>query len=478
MNIDLEQILVSDSVPDGTLQSAVNLLEESLPPCRRDLAYALANIRRLEQKYKQACDEILRQDQSLKLAKSQNNLDEVQIIVGDRLNQSQTTTKLKQEYEDLTTKAQNLKDKISETEQQIHKIQIKRKSLKTKTQNAQRRKYYYMALGVIDSTFLINVVEYPVVQEAILQHSQLSVDVRIKFKPIEVAAFALNRLPNMYVSTMDAYHQQMQLIPMEMKLRISDAVKRSIHSLRMGDPLHDSTPLPDELFCEPAGLLGCLCLALNRPNLRWRDVPILLLRLNEQRSPLSNSISQKTETGNYVRKSQISNVQMYLQRSKLRNHNNYEDQKSGKNSNNLKIEDKFLELYTLRGELKYVNVIEKLVIGQALAMMIDIYDQTSNYSEMLAHILNKLTPMYTTSERGLNQLCKHFFENQAKNVDAQISKSYAQFHTPRKSDPLYFQQFNNEYKAAMPEIANSINRQDLTPENLVSVVRQILTSGT
>lgn len=476
MDIDLAQILGSDSVSDSTLASAINFLEESLPACRRELAYGLANLRRVEQKYKQTRDEIIRQDQALVLAKSNNDLDGIQIILGDRLQNTQAIGKLKQEYDGLTQKAQALKDKISETESQIHTLQAKRKSLKTKIQAAQRRKYYYMALGVIDSTFLVNAIEYPVIQEAILQHSQLSVDVRIKFKPIEVAAFALNRLPSMYVSTMDDYHQQLRITVGDMKLRISETVKRSIQTLRMGDPLHDSTPLPDEVFCEPSGILGSLCLAFNRKDLRWSDVPKLLLKIKEQRSPSDQSISQVTSsTSTYVRQSQVSHVQMYLQRSKLRK-NNYENDE-GNSTINPKIEDKFLELYTLRSKFKYVNVIEKLAVAQALFMGINIFDQASNYAEILTHSLNKLTPMYTTSERGINRLCKQFFETQAESVNTQISKSAAQFRgqAPKKASPLYFQQFNQEYKTAMPEIATILNRQDLTPENLVKVIADFVT---
>jgi hypothetical protein len=475
MDIDQAQILGSDSVSDGTLASAINFLEESLPACRRELAYGLANLRRIEQKYEQTRDEIIRQDQALVLAKSNNDLNGIQIILGDRLQNTQAIGKLKHEYDGLTHKAEALKDKISTTESQIHKLQAKRKNLKTKIQASQRRKYYYMALGVIDSTFLLNAIEYPVIQESILQHSQLSMDVRIKFKPIEVAAFALNRLPSMYVSTMDDYHQHLRITSGDMKLRITETVKRSIQTLRMGDPLRDSTPLPDEVFCEPSGILGSLFLAFNRKDLRWSDVPKLLLKIKEQRSPSEQSISQATSSTTYVRQSQVSHVQMYLQRSKLRK-NNYENDE-GNSSKNLKIEDKFLELYTLRSKFKYVNVIEKLVVVQALLMGINIFDQSSNYAEILTHTLNKHMPMYTTSERGINRLCKEFFEIQVESVNTQISKSSVQFRgqAPRKASPLYFQQFNQEYINAMPEIATILNRQDLTPENLVNVITDFVT---
>jgi phage shock protein A len=86
MNIDLEQILGSNLVSDSTLESAIHLLEESLPSYRRDLAYALANIRRAEQKYKQVREDLSRYDRDLELAKSQNNSDLVKIFSSDRLN--------------------------------------------------------------------------------------------------------------------------------------------------------------------------------------------------------------------------------------------------------------------------------------------------------------------------------------------------------------------------------------------------------
>ncbi len=477
MDIDLEHLLASDSVPDSTFSSVIKLLEDSLPAYRRDLAYGLANIRRIEQKYKQTRDEVLRQEQAINTAKSKNDQDVVQIITGDRIQNMQTLAKFKQEYESLTQTAQALKDRITDTEAKIQKIQAKRTDVAVKIRSTKKRKYYYMALGVIDSSFLVNIIEYPILQESILQHSQLPVDIRIRFKPIEVAAFALNRLPSMYVTTMSDYNTKSRFVSEAMPQKISDAVKKSIQSLRMGDPLHDSTPLPDELFCVPAGLLGCLSLTFNNKNLRWSDVPKLLRKTQEQRAPTASSISMSPENSTrYVRQSEAAHIQQYLQRTKLRKTNQEQDEaNSGKS---LSLEDKFLELYVLRGKLKYINAIEKLVVVQALFAMIDLFDEIDKSAAILADTLNNLTPMYTTSERGLNQLCKHFFTTQIQVINSQISKSSAQFqgYQPRKSDPLYFRQFNFEYQAAMPEITNILNRQDLSPENLVSVIAEFLKS--
>jgi len=475
MDIDLGQILLSNSVPDGTLENAWHLLEDSLPTCRRDLAYSLANIRRIEQKYKQAQDEIDRYDRALEIDKQEVNPDRVQVISSDRQNAKKIILKLKQEYEVLTQKALALKDKISETEQQILKLKAKRKSQRAEIQKAQRRKYYYMALGVIDSTFLVNAIEYPVIQESILQHAQLPIDIRIKFKSIEVAAFALNRLPSMYASTMEDYDRHLLAVH-EMKLKISDTVKRAIKSLRMGDPLYDSTPIPDQIFCDLSGLLGCLCLVFNR-NLGWSDVPKLLLKIKEQRSPVNQSISS---TANYARPEirqnhAASHVQKYLQRSKLRK-NNYEGEESPKNS---QIQEKFLELYTIRGRLKYINAMEKLTVAQTFPMLVDIFDDTSNYAQIIAQTLNQATPMYATTERGLNHLCKQFFETQAAGIKIQISANTTKFRyqSPSKANPIYFQQFNREYLTALGQIENILNRPNLTPDDLVGAIAEFVTGS-
>jgi len=45
---------------------------------------------------------------------------------------------------------------------------------------------------------------------------------------------------------------------------------------------------------------------------------------------------------------------------------------------------------------------------------------------------------------------------------------------PRKVDPLYFQQLNQEYKTAMSEIEVILGRQDLNPENLVRVIEGVV----
>lgn len=462
MNIDLVTLLESESIPDAALENAIALLEASLPIFRRDLAYTLANIRRVEQKLKQVRQELQNREQAIIGAKlAPEHLSplekDLQLI-------RQVGAELKQEYGNLARKAEELKAQITYTEQQVALGQERLKTQKARVQLAKRRKYYYMALGAIDSTFVVNVIEYPVYQEAMKQHADLSVDVRVKFKPIEIAAFALNRLPSAYAATLAEYHQQLNIINNELKPKITEAVKRGIKTLRMGDPLYDSLPLPDQLFCEPAGLLGCLSIAFNRKDLRWSDVPGLLQKIKERRSP-QNQIS----TTSYVKPSGSTYAQRYLQRSKFR-----QTDRAGATTQN-KVEEQFLEFYTLRGKLKYVNVMEKMVVVQALSLAIDI-NGNPNYAIVLAQTLNRFPPMYTTSERGLNQLCKIFFDSHAKKVSQKFLQNFETLRPLLKQNHEYlvFQKFKQEYKEAMPEIMKILNRSDLTPENLVDVITEFV----
>lgn len=447
-------------MPSDTLERAVALLDASLPIFRRDLAYALANIRRVEQKLKQTHQEFQQREQALRHAMAEGGK-QVKGMGNDLGLSRQVAIALKQEYDTLAQKAEQLKLKITLTEQQVSLGQERLKTQKTKVQIAKRRKYYYMAMGVIDSTFLVNAIEHPVYEEALLQHADLPVDVRVKFKPIEIAAFALNRLPSMYAATTDEYQQQLSTAQGELKPKIIEAVKRGIKTLRMGDPLYDSTPLPDQLFCESGGLLGCLSVAFNRKDLRWSDIPQILQRIGDHQQQRSPAISPANSS---------SYAQRYLQRSKFRQGDQVKIDK-----NNSELEQKFLDLYTLRGKLKYVNVIEKLVVVQALSLAIDVNGQ-AHHAIVLAHTLNRFPPMYTTSERGLNQLCKIFFENHAQKVNQKIIQSFEQLKSSlnQNHEYLIFRKFREEYQLAMLEIAKIFKRNDLTPENLVDVLTEFV----
>ncbi len=458
MIFDLNQPPTAE-ISESALETAMRSLEESLVPSRREYAYMLANIRRLEQKYKQVSCDLDGLHVALEVAKLQKNIEQYNLTLTRHHNCQQMLVSLRGDHHALTQRARDLKNQISNTEGQIAEIQAETKNRRIRLQNAQRKKYFYMALGVIDTTLIVNVIEYPVLQEAILQHSQLPIDLRIKIKPVEVAAFALNRLPHMYASNKNDYDRQLHIVKNEFKSKIYDAVKRAIQALVTGDPLHDSTPLPEEVFCDRAGLLGQLCLLFNRKLLRWREIPGLLNKLNDQST-------QEQSSGSFT-SNRYAHIKKYLQRTKLRTLDSEQSVNFDSSSN----QDLFLELYVLKGKLKFINAIEKLVVVAILHLMVEIPISESEFAAVAAQTLNQFQPMYATSHRGLDYLCKRFFKEEFKNVLAQIRYG----HTRSKlnsSTSLDFEQFNLEYQNIVTEITQILNRDDLTPENLVSLIAE------
>jgi hypothetical protein len=133
-------------------------------------------------------------------------------------------------------------------------------------------------------------------------------------------------------------------------------------------------------------------------------------------------------------------------------------------------------IYTLKGKLKYMNVAEKFIMIATLHLMAGLTSDEVDLVEVAAHALNHFPQMYVTSERGLTLLRQKAHANLPEYIE-QVRKSFARVKYSSRSlssEPLYSADFNLEYKEAMTALRKMLDREDLTPDNLIDVIKKFI----
>lgn len=87
-----------------------------------------------------------------------------------------------------------------------------------------------------------NAMELLVNEEIDKQMSSLPSDVKAEINFVEVAAYALNRLPSLYASSEEGFYRQKQRGQTEFQAQIVRVVKEALATIER-DPLRFSTPL-------------------------------------------------------------------------------------------------------------------------------------------------------------------------------------------------------------------------------------------
>jgi hypothetical protein len=463
MGFNLDQFLSNKELSVAELDEFSVSLELDLTEIKRNYAYAIANLKRIEIQIKEA-------------AKGE---DQKQHIVG-----------LQQKYASFASSANAIKKQISVIETNLMKVGKKKASIQRKVKKVIDEKGLNKTLGLINSSLLINVIEYPVIQEARSQIHNLSQEAKQKITLVEVVAYALNRLPSMYASTKDGYRHHHNTATGEFYPKIIETVRRAIRVLLVGDPLHDSSDIPDEVFCDPPGLLSRLCQLFDRKQMRWKEVPSVLHSLMPDYSNVDLQGEPLPEPKNSFlsRKDKVSDITSYLKRSKLRsvasNSNNNSDddfssnlswKSEAKEAERAEMQQQIFQIYTLKGKLKYINVTEKFIMVATLHLMAGITSDEVDLVEVAAHALNYFPQTYVTTERGLTLLRQKSYAKLPEYIE-QVRKSFARvkYSTRLLSEPLYFAEFNLEYQEAMTALATMLDRDDLSPDNLIDVIKTFI----
>lgn len=340
-----------------------------------------------------------------------------------------------------------------------------------------------------------NAVEDIVIKEARLQREALRADVKQRIQLHEVAAYALNRLPTLYAATQNGWLEQCSRSRNELDLEIANAVRRGIHILQIGDPLHDTTPLPETEFNCNAKSLIKLREVLSKPNMRWSDVPpkveAEIAKKGREETTISEStvLQEEKEEENrdlisLSRRTAIYNIKAYLQRSKLRTDSSKNLQESDwatqvKDLDRVKIELEELESHILKAQFGFSNVLEKivlLVVQHSTQNLAPEMQSHINLSGIVAYTLNRLPAMYATSDRGYKYLRQRAQTDLSNEITTKLREGFLKVvSAPRPLlKPLPFEKFDREFDEALLEIRRILKRQDITCENVVEVIESEL----
>ena len=368
---------------------------------------------------------------------------------------------------------------------------------------------------------LVNVLEEIVVKEVYIQIEKLRPEMQPKVKVAEVTAYTLNRLPPLFSTSMSGWKYQYDHALNELHPQISQIVKRGIKTALFGDPLHDVTPLPNHLFMNRAGALHQLSQILGRKYLRWRDVPVLIKEIVHKCSCSTKINGSQDET--VIQSDEETKVQhtshlSYRQRTLLSGSKRFmekqlaqkqlaEKQLAEKLENELALnkdsvcvadDDQFMgitwaneikardaismehraiESYTLQAKFGLINVLEHLVL---LAIDKIAKPETSmqlNRSEAAAYALNRLPPMYATSVRGFRYLKQKAIAELSRDLIGSVRNGILKVHQLSNTDltPIYAYQFEQEYEQSIVLVGKFLGRDDISLENIVPLVQELVT---
>ena len=320
-----------------------------------------------------------------------------------------------------------------------------------------------------------NAIEELVIAEIDLQISHLPQYRRDQINLSEVAAYALNRLPPMYATSKLGWLRQRKKAATEMRSQIESAVRRALVSVKP-DALRDVRPLPSQEVASHARSLAALQQILGAENASWKDIPTALenaLMTVKLKSAVSNTYmvtgkrdaAGRDETAFGRKPPEISWKGRQVQTSI--NPNRYE-QKA-----------KDFQTYMVDVNYQFSNVLEKLVLSLAYNQIQKLHPaiaETVDLGEATAYVLNRLPPMYATSEKGYNSLRLRAREFYCKEVVAVLKEAIAVcVESPNlEKIPLPLARFEAELEESLEQVSWILQRDDINWRNAPFIVDECL----
>jgi Late competence development protein ComFB len=312
-----------------------------------------------------------------------------------------------------------------------------------------------------------NVIEELVIEETRTQVAKLAPGMRKQVNLSEAIAYSLNRLPPLYATTQNGWTQQLKRARSEMSTQVRNIVARALVSVQP-DPLRTTDPLPETELEGQARSLARLQQILDKADLKWKDVPKALA------AAMSN-VRIKPSTGtSSIGASRLGavDVKAYLQRSKTRT------SRTG-NVKESEVEAKDFAAYMAGAAYGYSNILEKLVASIAVRQMARLSPELAEripMEEVVAYTLNRLPPMYATSNRGFTALHARAKVELSSQIISTMREGLMKVgQTPYQSTPsLPFDKFRHEQDMALLELQQLLNRDDITWNNVADIVAQAL----
>jgi hypothetical protein len=322
-----------------------------------------------------------------------------------------------------------------------------------------------------------NAIEEIVIEEINTQLNRLGPDARRNISMGEVIAYALNRLPPMYATTQKGWIQQRKLARDRLQNQITSAVRQALVGVRR-DPLRVSDPLPPTELQSQARSLLKLQRILDRDDLKWKDVPQAVAAAIA--TPEARLIPR--QPASFARRS-VQDIKSYLRRSKshkprLRESGISISEQDFKASS----ESREFDSYMAGATYNYSNILANLVTSVALRQIAKLNPEVINQltlDDVVAYALNRLPPMYATSDRGLKKLRQKIKDEMTHEIAAVVRRAVSKIAQEpiRLLPPLPFERFNEEQDEALAKLKEILKRKDITWQNVADVVEIVLENG-
>jgi hypothetical protein len=312
-----------------------------------------------------------------------------------------------------------------------------------------------------------NAIEELVINEIELQISHLPAYRRSQINLSEVAAYALNRLPPMYATSKAGWLRQRKKANAEMRSQIESAVRRALVSVKP-DALRDSSPLPYQEVANPARSLAALQQILAAPNATWKDIPLALenaLQTIKLKSAVSNTYRLTGRSDNNAENTEISWKGRLFKPV------------SGADQDERKAKD--FNAYMAGASYQFSNVLEKLVLSLAYHQIQKLHpaiSETIDLGETTAYVLNRLPPMYATSEKGYQALRLRAREVYGKEVVTVLKEAISVcIESPNlEKVPLPLARFEAELESALEQVNWVFQRDDINWRNAPYIIEECL----
>ncbi len=322
-----------------------------------------------------------------------------------------------------------------------------------------------------------NIVEDIVVEEARAQLESVSDADRNTLQLNEVVAYALNHLPPMYASTDRGWLQQRKRAYSELGAQVAAAVELAL--LRIAkSPDRQSDPLPLSEIESPALTLSKLQALLDRPNLKWEEVPKAVEQAIQN---VKYGVRAGDGLLSATNRQQVRDVQAYLQRSRSqgRSWRNRASAPPPAFFSTEAIEAREFESYMLPTSCYIINALEKAVmtaVEEQMQRLSSVLSRPVRPEDAAVYALNRLPPMYATSARGLEiQRQRVASELNDEVISTVVQALLTLSKTPRRLvKPLPLTRFEAEQDAAIAELRLLLQRDDITWRNAADLVEVAL----
>lgn len=319
-----------------------------------------------------------------------------------------------------------------------------------------------------------NVAEELVIEEANLQLERLNKNLQEQLRLADVVCQVLNHLPPMYATNHRGWVKQRNKAKEEYGKQINVLVQQAIVTIS-NSPVRNPLPLPLEVLASPERSLDRLQKIIRKTNLTWNDIPNAVIGAIVSAYQSNNVPSEPQPTSRTPQSAAAKSIKSYLQR-----HARKDDRKI--KAKEIKDEsDQEFQRYMLRANCGFVNVLEGLVLEASerqIKRLDPSYTRPITLEEVAAYALNRLPPMYATSENGYRELRLRVKAELKQEVINKIREGILKLsQSPmRKFLPVPFEKIDHQRDESIAQLRTILQEPELTwkklPEQIAEILRQ------